>query len=435
MKLSLSIKQLTYLLMTCLLCFPLFAVHAQSPKQVTITFMINQNEFSEAELAAFEAENPGIKVERIPEDYTRLQAMFAAGNPPDVIRVWESMVPQLVTNNLLYDLTEMIAQTPEFSEDNLADAADGFVLNGRVYGIPKDWSLLFLYVNNKAFEEAGIEIPSPDRALTYREIAELAPLLTKMEGDRVLRVGFGYDNIGTDRELQRVSKESGESLFAEDFSSINLTNNPAAMEYLRFLYDLSEKRQTFSALNPSVSWWGQDFIDGRVAMIPTGFWFQGFISSAEGAAVLPEDVTILPLPTLTGNRLNPIGGTVGTVISASTQHVEAAYKLFEFYNAGLPAQNRASSGWGIPTLNSMISMIPTETSLQQQAVHILEIEMQFATTRYDINPFISGDSITSILNSAFDRALNGELSFDEAIRLAEEEINLVIQDGMFAAGM
>lgn len=170
-------------------------------------------------------------------------------------------------------------------------------------------------------------------------------------------------------------------------------------------------------------------------MMPTGFWFQGFISSAEGATVLPEDVTILPLPTLTGNRLNPLGGTVGTVISKSTKHIDAAYELFKFYNAGLPAENRASSGWGIPTLNSMMPLMPTETSLQQQAVNILNIEMEFATTRYDINPFISGDSINSILNSAFDRSLNGELSFDEAIRLAEEEINLVIEDGMFAAGM
>lgn len=430
-----SMRQFTRLLVMCLLCLPLLVTHAQDQEEVTIVFMINQNEFSEAELAAFEAEHPGIKVERIPEDYTRLQAMFAAGNPPDLIRVWESMVPQLVANNLLYDLTEIIEQTDAFSEDNLADAAEGFVLNDRTYGIPKDWSPMFLYVNNNAFEAAGIEVPSANDALTYDEIAELASQLTQMEGDRVLQVGFAYDNVGIDRDLQRVSKERGEELFADDFSSINLTENQAVMTYLRFLYDLSENRETFSALNPSVSWWGQDFIDGRVAMVPTGFWFQGFIGSAQDAAISQEDVTILPLPSLSGNRLNPLGGTVGTVISADTKNFDAAYELFEFYNAGLPAENRASGGWGVPTLNSLMSMMPSETSIQQQAVAMLEVEIGFATDRYDINPFISGDSINTILNSAFDRALNGELSFEEAIRLAEEEINLVIEDGMFAAGM
>jgi ABC-type glycerol-3-phosphate transport system substrate-binding protein len=63
------------------------------------------HEFTEDHVAAFQAENEGITVEVLEADLTRFFAMYAAGTPPDLLRVQAPSVPQYLARNMLQDLT------------------------------------------------------------------------------------------------------------------------------------------------------------------------------------------------------------------------------------------------------------------------------------------------------------------------------------------
>ena len=79
-----------------------------APKAVEghVVVMHNRTEFTEDQMKAFEKDHPGITLEFVEGmDLTRFYAMFAAGTPPDLLRVQAPSIPQFLARKLLYDLT------------------------------------------------------------------------------------------------------------------------------------------------------------------------------------------------------------------------------------------------------------------------------------------------------------------------------------------
>jgi len=109
---------------------------------------------------------------------------------------------------------------------------------------------------------------------------------------------------------------------------------------------------------------------------------------------------------------------------------EAAWRVFEYYNAEEPAIDRAQSGWGVPALMSMYELMPNETDYEQQKLRVLQGELALETTPLQFNPFLGETTVADSWNTHLDRAVQGEFSFDEMLTLVEEEINTAIQDGV-----
>src|SRR4029434_1721357 len=61
-----------------------------------VVVMTDPNEFSDADRKTLE-DATKLKIEIVPSDLTRLYAMYAAGNPPDVFRVQAAGVPQYIS--------------------------------------------------------------------------------------------------------------------------------------------------------------------------------------------------------------------------------------------------------------------------------------------------------------------------------------------------
>ena len=72
---------------------------------VTIRTTLQPGELTDDQIKEFESENPNIKVELIPADDTKLMAMVASGNAPDVIRIsGVQQLPTYVTRGLALNL-------------------------------------------------------------------------------------------------------------------------------------------------------------------------------------------------------------------------------------------------------------------------------------------------------------------------------------------
>lgn len=415
---------------------PAATVSSFGSGSVTLTLMYNENEFSNAEIQTFIDKNPGIKIERVPWEGagTRFKAMLAAGKPPDVFRTDGFTMPSLVKRDVCLDLTDRFQQSEALKADNLAPPIKYYTVEGKIYGLAKDWSpdhSMFAY--NTAFEEAGLPVPDPTKALTYGDIAQMAPKLTKREGNRTLRVGWTYEAGWFARTIERILAEQGEKMYAPDFSKVILKDNPKAVEAIKYFYDRSKENVTWNPLNPDPSWIGDDFTKGLVGLVSYGYWFSGMLAATTDSPVLGK-VTMLPAPTWAGKRLNPTVTAAGTAVAKATKNPDAAWKLFEYYCSGEPAVARAKSGWGIPALKSLYPLMPSQTPFQKQVQTVLQDELKYANESLDVNPYYEDTVFTTSWTKNLEQALRGTISFDQLVANIEKEVNTAIDEGKTSYG-
>lgn len=220
--------------------------------------MYDKIEFNDEELKVFTDANPTIKVERLEPDETKFRAMVAAGAPPDVFSTDAAAIPSLVNRNVVLDVTPYVGASSVMNPDTLAPANRYYrydreaVGQGSYWGLCKDWSPDFsLWANQAAHADAGEPLPDPTTPLNYRDLLPLAERLTKRRGDRVQRVGISFPTWAHELLVQFRLMEDGQRLYAPDYSRITLSENPPAVEALRFLYDLAEQKLTWSPRPPS----------------------------------------------------------------------------------------------------------------------------------------------------------------------------------------
>lgn len=405
------------------------------PATGTVTIMHFRHELTEEQEAQFETDTPGIAIEFVEAEQTRFFAMYAAGTPPDLYRLQAPSIPQLLARKLLKDLTPYFEVSELIDIDDLAPAnryymAEGplAIGSGKIYGMVKDFSPdLTVFANTALFEEAGLDVPDDTRPLTYDEIMGLSGELTRFEGDRLTQLGYGYEAGWVDRLWMTMLAESDQGLYSEGFDKIVLAGNEAATAVARWYYDMAEQKLTVSPQNPSPSgWFGNDFTGGILGMAQYGFWFSAMAESDDNRG----HVMMLPAPTWTGQRLDPTITATGMIMTSATQVPDAAWKVFEWYNAGGPSIARAKSGWGVPALKSQWQLIPKETDFQQQANKVLEGELALDSPPIQFNPFIGETVVADSWAKNLDLALTGNITFDELLANVESEVNLAISEGI-----
>ncbi len=415
---------------------PATSAPATSAGSVKLTVMYQQNELSDDEVKQFMSENPGITVERIDSDPTKFKAMLTAGTPPDLFRTQGPQVPNLVERKIVHDLNDYFQSSSVLKLDDLAPANNLYVYKGGRYGMVKDWSPDFnLFVSKPAFEEASIPLPSSSEPLRYSDLPAIAKKLTKREGDRTTRMGWGNpEGLTLVRTLQIVLAEQDQKLYKDDFSAITLTDNPKAVEFLKYIHDLAKENVIWNPLNPSPSWAGDDFVKGQVGMVQYGYWFSGMVSTTKDAAVGGDKTVFLPAPTWSGKPLNPTISGTGMVMAQATKNPDAAWKFFEYYMAGAPAQARAKSGWGVPPLKSQYVQMPQETDFQKQVQQVLQDSLKYADYALAANPYYDDSAFDTSWASNLEQALRGSITFDQLVQNVESDVNAAIADGKAAIG-
>jgi multiple sugar transport system substrate-binding protein len=411
---------------------------AAAPIEGHVVVMRSGDSYSEEMMQALLDEYPGITIEPLDMDTTRFFAMYAAGTPPDLVRTQAPAIPQYLARNMLYDLTPYFETSDLLHLDDLAAANNYYrayspveIGDGPIYGMCKDWSpdfTMFLYT--QAFEDAGVDLPSDEQHLTYQEVADLARALKVMEGDRMLMFGYGYDSAWTDRMWMNMLAELGAGLYTEGFASINLTGSEDAMAVIRYYYDLASEDLAANPLNPSPSWIGDDFNRGILAICQYGFWFGGMAETD----ITTGKTIMIPTATWADVPRDPTMTATGYIMTAATQVPDAAWKAFEYYSGGQPAVDRATSGWGVPALISMVDLIPNETEFEQQKYAVLQQELALETTPLQFNPFLSEGAVVDSWTRFLEQALLGAITFEECVANVESEVNAAIQDGIDRIG-
>ncbi len=420
---------------------------AAAPAQAAanIGYMMAAGELSEDQVGQFNADYAPIVLERIDPDETRFFAMLAAGNPPDLYRIQAPSIPQLIGRDIIRDLTPYFQSSPVIKPDDLAPgnnyymAEDAFHMgSGKIYGMVKDFSEDYSqYVNKTLLDEMGVAVPSTTEPMDYDQVAQFAKEATKVENDKNTVTGWFFEPNWAVRTWMLRLMAVDQSLYSEDYSTVNIVNNPEAVAAIKWHFDLQQAKVVNSPINPVQAWAGPDFLARLNAGLQYGFWFSGFVLDNRPPEYPDDEILHIPAPMYNKKRMSPTHAATGTVMPKAAKNPDQAWAAFEWYNGKEPAIDRAKSGWGIPGLKSLYELIPEGTPSQKQFKDVMLDELKYADAVLQYNPYLL-QSEPQPESAAYQKysepVLNGTGTFEEMLQTMEDEVNAAIKDGMDRMG-
>jgi multiple sugar transport system substrate-binding protein len=403
---------------------------------VTIRFNMGDGEITKDQIKEFEAANPNIKIQREDVDATKLAAQLATGEAPDIIRMTGvNDLPSYVIRGIAMDLTQRIGSSSLIKEDDFNPAVNVYRFDGKVqgkgpiYGLPKDFSPDFsIWVNKKLFEASGIPIPSQTEPMTYNQLFDLAKKLTIVKGGTVTQYGLSGGKGEADLPfLMDYLLSKGVKLSSDDNSKIDFTK-PEVKEALQFWVDGVKGNYGPNSVNQDkAAWGGEPFLANKLAMLQAGYWFSGLLRGDAKAKTHLDDYIMIPAPIAEGGkRVSPTGSATGAIINSSTKHPEEAWKVYEWFFAGKPAEDRAKSGWGVPAFKHLLPMIPQETAFDKQTYAVLQDELKYSGEFIEMNPYLINGN--TLLQKQLTPVYFGRATLDSAMAALTNDANRIIEE-------
>ncbi|QIY74208.1 extracellular solute-binding protein [Streptomyces sp. RLB1-33] len=404
----------------------------------TVTLMVKPDDIS-PELVKKAQKDIGIKIVTVRYDLTKLIGMMTNGNPPDLVRGLGAVdAPYFAARGVMEELDAYFARSSVLHLDDLDPVNDLWRYDGRTqgegprYGMAKDFSQDSMYWYNTAlFDKAGIDYPPETEPVTYEEWLDSAKRLTRRKDGQTTVFGGSYNGVLTPNLLASLTVSAGGSLFTDDFSRVDFTT-PEARKALGWYIDYCRAKTGPSLIQPDPNAWdGPTYQANRMAMSNSGYWLGGLINTDKKLASISR---LAPAPVFEGGRrISPCQAGTGLWMPRKARNKDAAWRVFEWFFGEAPAKARASSGWGIPTLKSLRSLMPAQEEYQKRVLRAQNAELRhFSVIAF--TPYATADSLYALFNQIAPAAMQGQMSVDTLAGRLDSVMNEQLKRGKEQVG-
>lgn len=359
---------------------------------------------------AFEEENPNItiKVQNAPYDeyFTSLKTRIAGDTAPDTFELNYENFVSFAASGALLDL-ENAAPDAIDKDVYFPKAYDAFNFEGVQLGLPESFSVVVLIYNKDLFDAAGVDYPTAD--WTWADEQEAAEKITDL-GAGI----FGEYQPVQFFEFYKSLAQSGGEFFNDDMTEATF-NSKAGIEAAHHLVD---KVGTTMPTEAQMGGVGDDvlFQQGQIAMWHNGIWQFNNIMD------IPSkwDIVVEPGNTQNASHFFANAG----VASVNTKHpVEAAKWLQFLASSDITVDTRLNGNWELPAvadkalLEPYLSITPPEN--RQAVFDSLDAVV--------VPPVIERQQeLQDIVTLYLQKAVQGELSVEDALDRAVEEVNALL---------
>lgn len=293
------------------------------------------------EILADFTEETGIKtklsVVKWEEYWTMLEAGAQGGSLPDVFWMHSNESERYMSNDMLLDLTDKIAESDKIDPENYPEDIWGlYTYDDKYFAVPKDVDTIALWYNKAMFDEAGLEYPTAD--WTWDDVTEAAKKLTKEDGSQY---GLALRNDNNQAGYYNLIYDNGGYIISDDKTKSGW-DDPKTIEAMEMLEGWI-KDGVMPPLEVMAEN-GEDvlFQSGKVAMVPQGSWMVAAYRDNEYTAE-NCDLVELPKSATTGRRVSLYNG-LGWAAAANGEHTEEAWKLIEYLGSEEAQKKQAELG-------------------------------------------------------------------------------------------
>lgn len=279
-----------------------------------------------------------VEIQMVPwgQYWTLLEAGAQGGDLPDVFWMHSNYSQKFMSNDILLDLTDKVAQSSTVDMANYyQDIAELYQYDGKIYGIPKDYDTIGLWYNKTMFDEAGISYP--DETWTWDTFAEAAEKLTKADGSQY---GFTSPASFNQDGYYNLIYSMGGSVLSEDKTK-SMWNSEETVAAMNWWYDnlvtkAMPTQQVMAENTPDVM-----LGSGKAAMVFEGSWM---IAAMKGNEYIVSNCDVAVLPKAEdGTRISIYNG-LGWSAAADTAHPDEAWKLIEYLGSEKAQKKQAELG-------------------------------------------------------------------------------------------
>ncbi len=358
-------------------------------------------------------ENVTIKTQLSPwsEYWTKLEASATGAAAPDIITMNVMHVEEYADAGILMDLTDAEAKSDLHAKDNFpAPLLDGYTVNGRLYGIPKDFDTNGIFYNKELFDAAGVAYP--EDGMTFEQFRAKCEELKAALPEGVYPIAI-HRNSGQTTYDATIYANGGYVL--NDDNTKSGWDDPKTIggvqPWLDLVLDgLSPTLEQMSDTDPDSMFQG-----GRLAMYLSGnYMIPSYNKTLEGK------FDVVRRPSFNGKNTDIINGLAFSV-SANTQHPEEAADFALWLGSKEAQEIQAKSGVVISARNDCQELYldtHPELNLQIFLDNVKESELL---------PHCKVSSeLGTVSKDFFEQAWRGEITLTEAGQKAAEAQNAVL---------
>ncbi len=317
------------------------------------------------------AENPNvdIQVEALDEEaYKTKFKAYSMEGMPDVVSIWgqPSFLDEVLDAGVLAELNMDDYADYKFLEGSL----DGFMKDGKLYGLPRNTDVACFYYNQKMFEDNGWEVPE-----TYDELLALADEINAKDivpvamdgGDgwpmAVYLADVLYKIAGDD-----YSDIVSNAIATGDFSDENLVQ---ATQLLKDAADANLFQTGYDSQDYATA--QNLFTNGQAAMFYMGSWETSMAGNEDIPEEIRTNIRMFTMPQIEGGKAAATDITAwhggGYAVSNNSENKEEAVK---FLNYMYQPDKLSKYGWefgvGMSSQDQSDYMTGEESELQMQVV-------------------------------------------------------------------
>lgn len=287
-------------------------------------------------IPAFEAENPGIKVNAVSHEWAELhdKVLVSANSNalPDVARCDIAWLPEFQKMGILVALDEEMPNFAEVSGKLLDSAMSTAIINGHYYALALNTNSKIVFYNKAMLEAAGVSIPA-----TMEEWIEAVKKLSgeNAKGQQVW--GWNEPALAGWNICPFIWSFGGALTNEDQTIATGYINGPATVKAVETFAELV-KAGAITGFNAGDIPMTDGFGTGRYAMMLEGPW-----KSAELAGAYPDVAYgTAPIPAGEGGSISVLGGE--DIAMFNTPNKEAAWKFMQFMTGEYAETEMAKCG-------------------------------------------------------------------------------------------
>ncbi|MBI5866512.1 MAG: sugar ABC transporter substrate-binding protein [Planctomycetes bacterium] len=271
----------------------------------------------------------------------KLILMHAANSIPDAGYLDVASGAIFINNGLVRPIDDFVADDPQFRlDDYFPNVLDSFRRDGKLYGIPLDFTPMVLVYNKKLFDAAGV--PYPKDGWTWADFLDTARRLAdKPETGKVAtrRLAIHFENI-MPFWIVWLWNNGGDVLTPDGSRASGALDSPATIDAFEFLLSLMFDHRVMPSLRESAAMGVDLFRAGRAAMDVKGHWM---LIDYRAAGL---DVGVVSLPTNIGRPATVLYQS-GLCVFANGRSPRVGWEWIKFMTSEDVQVRRVASGLAI----------------------------------------------------------------------------------------
>lgn len=359
------------------------------------------------------AENPNVSIEVEALDEEAYKTKFKAYSMegmPDVVSIWgqPAFLDEVLEAGVLTELNQEDYKDYGFVSGSL----DGFMKDGKLYGLPRNTDVAGFYYNQKMFEDNGWKIPDNyDELLTLAgtiKDAGMVPLA--MDGGDGWPMAIYLSDILCKLAGSDYAKIVSDAVATQDFSNPDIKH---AAEILKETADAGLFQNGYDSQDYGTAM--NLFTNGQAAMFYMGSWEASMALNEDIPEEVRTNIRVFTMPVISGGKGKNTdiaawnGG--GYAVSVNSEIKEEAVKFLNYmYQPDKLSKYGWENGVGMSAQDQSSFMTGDETELQMQFVDAVNQATNVSGTPVnDCGPSAFKTSIESEIQSVS----NGSISVDD----------------------